>query len=255
MVNTSDCSSDPEASLDSTDIDRADFVPPLTSTQLSDSGSAQAAPCPISDDAISAFVRNIRENSHLPAQSSDSAYLHAGTNCPMDPDNPPLNLTSRPSLDMTRGEGQGLSQEDVIEQYGISPSAYLYAVQEPCVFLQKIINISGATVIMDSKAEVVRAAIVCSTHLNMWPAREFCSGDMVTAILKTKKHGEIYVVSLYCDIELKPVPDLLKALQTRARKEKKQLLILGDVNSHSSACWNSKSTNARGKVWEKFISD
>ena len=149
---------------------------------------------------------------------------------------------------------QDLVQESE-EKFGISPSAFLYAVQEPCVFMQRAINIQGATMIMDPKAETVRAAIVCSTHLDIWPSPEFCSGDMVTCLLKTKKHGEIYVVSLYCDIELKPVPDMLKALQIRARKERKQLLILGDLNSHSSACWNSKDTNLRGKVWEKFISD
>ena len=60
---------------------------------------------------------------------------------------------------------------------------------------------------------------------------------------------------MYCDIEHKPVPDMLKALVTRARKERKQLLIMGDVNSHSEACWNSKDTNARGRAWETFISD
>ena len=121
--------------------------------------------------------------------------------------------------------------------------------------MQKMINITGATVVMDSEADEVRAAIVCSTHLNMWPDREFCSGDMVTCLLNTKKHGEIYVVSLYCNIDLQPVPDKLKALLTKARRLRKQILILGDLNAHSSAAWNSKDTNARGKAWEKFISD
>ena len=33
---------------------------------------------------------------------------------------------------------------------------------------------------MDPNADVVGAAIICSTHLNVWPVPEFCSGDMVT---------------------------------------------------------------------------
>ena len=165
----------------------------------------------------------------------------------VDAMSPPTQLAGE-ALNAWRKE-----QEDL---FGVSPSAFLYALQEPCVFLQKVINISGATVIMDPKADRVRAAIICSTHLNVWPAPEFCSGDMVTCVLRTKKHGEIYVVSLYCDGEdPKPVPDMLRLLQARARRERKQLLVMGDFNAHSSAGWGSKSTDARGKAWEKFVFD
>ena len=115
-------------------------------------------------------------------------------------------------------------QEDL---YCVSPSAFLYAVQEPCVFLQRVVNISGATVVMDPNADVVRAAIICSTHLNVWPVPEFCSGDMVTCILKAKKHGNICVVSSYCDGEKQPISDMLKTLHGKARKDGMQLLILG----------------------------
>ena len=30
---------------------------------------------------------------------------------------------------------------------------------------------------------------------------------------------------------------------------------MGDLNSHSNACWGSKQTDARGKAWELFICD
>ena len=30
---------------------------------------------------------------------------------------------------------------------------------------------------------------------------------------------------------------------------------MGDLNSHSNACWGSKQTDARGKAWESFICD
>ena len=104
-----------------------------------------------------------------------------------------ITLTPRPNLGDVPSNQQSTRDDEL---YGISPSAYLYAVQEPCVFLDKIINISRSTIIMDKEAKVVRAALICSTHLDMWPAPEFCSGDMATAILKTKKHSEIYVKSL-----------------------------------------------------------
>ena len=45
---------------------------------------------------------------------------------------PPTQLAG-PALNAWRKE-----QEDL---YGVSPSAFLYALQEPCVFLQKVINI------------------------------------------------------------------------------------------------------------------
>ena len=143
---------------------------------------------------------------------------------------PPLSrqeVESRLQQHSLRSKTWGQMMQEQEDLYGVSPSAFLYAVQEPCVFLQRVVNISGATVVMDPNADVVRAAIICSTHLNVWPVPEFCSGDMVTCILKTKKHGNIYVVSLYCDGEKQPIPDMLKTLHGKARKDGMQLLILG----------------------------
>ena len=80
---------------------------------------------------------------------------------------------------------------------------------------------------MDPNADVVRAAIICSAHLNVWPVPEICSGDMVTCILKTKKHGNIYVVSLYCDGEKQPIPDMLKTLHGTLLKDGKRFVRQG----------------------------
>ena len=63
------------------------------------------------------------------------------------------------------------------------------------------------------------------------------------------------MVSIYCDGDKSPVPEKLQRLRTIARREGKQLLIMGDLNSHSEAGWNSKKTDARGRAWEKFIFD
>ena len=166
------------------------------------------------------------------------------------PPSPPSN-TDFPSQNSILEPGWARHEE----QFGVSPSAFLVAVQEPCTFLQRVVNISGATVIMDPKADVVRAALICSVHLDIWPDTEFCSGDMVTCLLRTKRYGEIYVVSLYCDADEQPIPDKLKALLNKARREGKEVLVMGDFNAHSYACWNSKKTDARGRAWEQLISD
>ena len=48
-----------------------------------------------------------------------------------------------------------------------------------------------------------------------------------TWLLKTKKHGNICVVSPYCDGEKQQISDVLKTLHGKARKDGMQLLILG----------------------------
>ena len=111
---------------------------------------------------------NNSDDSEPPTHAEQQDYLNAGTIVEEDTNREPLlTLTPRPSQSSDESSYLGPGEIDMIERHGVSPSAFMYAVQEPCVFMQKIINISGATVIMDSKAEVVRAAIVCSTHLNM----------------------------------------------------------------------------------------
>ena len=232
------------------------FQPNFQSTQIDStlvSGSASD-----SEDqqvelvGLDSMLREIRNEippiSPLPPTLGDAHDTTTEENsCPTTPQ-PENNFPSQNSiLDSARARTE--------EQFGVSPSAFLVAVQEPCTFLQRVVNISGATVIMDSKADVIRAAFICSVHLDIWPDTEFCSGDMVTCLLKTKRYGEIYVVSLYCDAEEQPIPEKLRALLNKARRENKEVLVMGDLNAHSYACWNSKKTDTRGRAWEKLISD
>ena len=220
-------------------------------------------------DGLDSWLRQIR-NEIDPAVSSSSvsqstggqngtAALSSASNGDISDTQIPTDLTAGSTAENARSASLNTTLDSNWardeELYGVSPSAFLYAVQEPCVFMERVINIAGATVIMDPDADEVRAAIICSSHLNVFPDPEFCTGDMVTCILNTKKYGEIYIVSLYCDIEKDPIPPKFRALRNKARREGKQLLLLGDLNAHSYACWNSKSTNARGRAWEKFVVD
>ena len=204
-------------------ISQSSFDPPLTSTQDPDQITHPQSPQE-PEDQIDQFLRQIRIQSakggqpqtDTSAELSDSngntsdgiltlgnysqkskrelsRYIQAGTQVIQENDT--SGITLEPTIELAahvskiNDESNDSVAEEMLQKYGVSPSAFLYAVQEPCVFLQRMINISGATVIMDPDAEEVRAAIVCSTHLNMWPDPEFCSGDMVTCLLKTEKHG------------------------------------------------------------------
>ena len=257
----------------------SEFRPNLASTQNGEENQDGSTPSNINMPHLDAWLRGIRNAPPIDGSTPpDPDRQHSQSSNSPDPPatgsgeagnpvptplgeswvGPPLSRNEaeaqRPSANLSKNIWDKQMQE-YEDKFGVSPSAFLYALQEPCVFLQRVVNISGATVIMDPEADTVRAAIVCSTHLNVWPAPEFCTGDMVTCILKTKKHGEIYVVSLYCDGDEQPIPDKLKLLHGKARREGKELLVLGDLNAHSSALWNSKKTDARGVAWENFVFD
>ena len=74
-------------------------------------------------------------------------------------------------------------------------------------------------------------------------------------MLKGTNLGDVYIVSLYCDgAARKAVPDEFRRFRKLAKKEKRQVLVLMDSNSHSETLWSSKSTCPRGKEWEKIKS-
>ena len=90
----------------------------------------------------------------------------------------------------------------------------------------------------------------------MWPITDLCTRDLAVGLVKGSNLGDIYVASLYCDGESpKAIPNEVRRLVNLAKKEKRQVLILMDSNSHSEALWSSKSTDNRGKQWERYLSD
>ena len=145
---------------------------------------------------------------------------------------------------------------------GHSPEAFVFALQEPPMVGNKLVNIKNVIQIVDNKClernppVTPRAALICSNHMNMWPITDLCTRDLAVGLVKGSNLGDIYVASLYCDGESpRAVPNEVRRLVNLAKKEKRQVLILMDSNSHSEALWSSKSTDNRGKQWEGYLSD
>ena len=183
-----------------------------------------------------------------------------------DPDSPSADRSFRERLQQflsearngQRGTGSGNSQAVNLQVNSQSlsrktPEAFLFAVQEPNVKEGKLTNIAGATVVLDAASDKVRAALVMSKTLQSWPVPEYTTGDMAVALIKMKNGGQMYVVSLYADCTKSPISLKLKTLMAKVRKENAQILIMGDLNSHSESMLNGKRTCSRGKAWEDFV--
>ena len=135
------------------------------------------------------------------------------------------------------------------------PSAFLFGVQEPHTHLKKLTMIRGATSIYDSNAKKIRAALVMSSTLNFWPCDDLMSGDLAVGQLLLNNGTTVYVASYYGDYNKPAINVKLRQLVNRANSEGKEVLIMGDMNSHSEALWNDKKTDARGLVWENFVAN
>ena len=138
---------------------------------------------------------------------------------------------------------------------GSLPSGFIFATQEVNSGPGKLTNISGATCIFDKAAKSVRAALIVSQTVNAWPVDEFTVRDLATAYIQLSSGKFLYVASYYGDCTSTPISRLLKALVAKASVEKAEIIIMGDLNSHSQDYWNDKRTCNRGKVWETFILD
>ena len=132
------------------------------------------------------------------------------------------------------------------------PEAFVFSVQEPHTHKEHITNISGGITICDEGAKTVRAAPIMSKTLNAWPVTEHMNPDQAVALIKAEGI-DLYVVALYADCTKSPVSLKLKTLMAKVRKENAQILIMGDLNSHSESMLNGKRTCSRGKAWEDFV--
>ena len=107
----------------------------------------------------------------------------------------------------------------------------------------------------DRKAARVRAAIVASPQLDLWPVAQYTDGDLATCLWKTAEHNipEVYVVSAYCDIT-DPQVCSCKLLNLLRMADSRQVpvLLLMDANAHSTL-WGCADTNRRGETLEEVI--
>ena len=177
-------------------------------------------------------------------------------------DSPPLVPTGNKGEACSLGNPDSTQNLSRRKSEGHSPEAFVFALQEPPMVGNKLVNIKNVIQIVDNKClernppVTPRAALICSNHMNMWPITDLCTRDLAVGLVKGSNLGDIYVASLYCDGESpRAVPNEVRRLVNLAKKEKRQVLILMDSNSHSEALWSSKSTDNRGKQWEGYLSD
>ena len=92
-----------------------------------------------------------------------------------------------------------------------APIGYVFGVQEPAIYCDTVINMGSAEAIFDRSIppDQVRAALIFNPQLNMWEDKDFCDRDMATALWTGTQPGDVYVTSLYCDIDLPAVPNKL----------------------------------------------
>ena len=145
---------------------------------------------------------------------------------------------------------QGQQQEELV---GKKPYSFLFAVQEPNHYQEKLTAIKGGINIFDTKAKVIRAALVMSACLNAWPVQDLMTGDLAVAQMNLSSGVTLYVASVYADGKQAAISRKLKELVNRAKREKAEVLIMGDLNSHSEELWNDKTTDDRGREWEDFV--
>ena len=135
------------------------------------------------------------------------------------------------------------------------PEGFMFALQEPCIAFGKVVNIRGATVIFDMKAKEPRAALVMSSTLNAWACPELSGRDLAVALIKLNNGLTMYVASVYADREHTPITNKVQTLVNKAHRDGVQLLLMGDLNAHSTVLWNSKSRCPRGKKWEEYLAN
>ena len=214
------------------------------------------------------YIRNDRVPRTVSEWRSQRGLPEGRDSVEQDPDSPAADRSFRERLQQFLTEARNLQRgTDGMNSQAVSPQvnpqphgsktpeAFLFAIQEPNVKEGKLTNISGATVVLDVTSDKVRAALVMSKTLQSWPVPEYTTGDMAVALIKMRNGKHLYVVSLYAHADNPPISQKLRTLVNKCRRQGDDILVMGDLNSHSEALWNDKSTCKRGEVWEEFVLD
>ena len=141
------------------------------------------------------------------------------------------------------------------------PSGFIFGLQEinlnqkgKAGDLEK----TGHNLFFDRACGNARAAILASKNLSVFLDTDLTTRDCAIAKFVTgiPEMPEVYIASLYCDIEIKKEEDyipknLIKCIK-RCQKNNFGFLCYGDLNAHSHR-WLSVSDNARGKYFEENL--
>ena len=130
-------------------------------------------------------------------------------------------------------------------------------VQEPCIVGNTVNGYNDVNVFQYTGNEKVRAAVIVSRGLNVWPLPQFCSGDQ--AVVAFRNNGRIVVCSsTYFNnppppaAPVIPPPEIFKRLTLYCERNDYALINGADCNSHSKI-WGCKNENQRGTILADYI--
>jgi hypothetical protein len=138
-----------------------------------------------------------------------------------------------------------------------APNTYLVALHEPCVYKGRVTTFPGNKYTGTSDPiEQPRAAIWASSNLDLWTNTEYSDRDMVTVVWNNQifPSNQMYITSLYCDINFQIISTKLQKLVHYCRQNDMPILILADSNAHSTL-WGCTTDNERGRDLEDFLID
>ena len=137
LNNESETSIDPAAENEQAEHSMP-FAPQVTSTQLSQA-SANDNVVQGLDDMIKAIRNEVASKMPQSIPQPSQEYLNSGSLVDTaDSSTPQITLSPRSNLGIHDNTTLDRFEVDMLEQYGVSPSAFLYSVQEPCVSCRRL---------------------------------------------------------------------------------------------------------------------
>ncbi len=125
-------------------------------------------------------------------------------------------------------------------------------ITEPYTFHGKVLKLNRSnTSVLHAGKDSPRAALRISKDLNPWLVPEFSSSDMCTATVKIDNR-QVFVCSLYLDINLDVKPPQLVELIERCNEAQAPLIVGADTNAHSTL-WGCRESNLRGEGLEALL--
>jgi hypothetical protein len=130
-------------------------------------------------------------------------------------------------------------------------SNYIALITEPLISKRgKMVDVCNGKA-FDAGKKIYRACIIADPKLNAWAVPQFTSEDMTTICLKIKNRN-VYVTSVYMDIDMTDPPPKFDSLLEHCRGAHSPLVVGTDSNSHS-IFWGCDDTNTRGLMVEGYI--
>uniref|UniRef100_A0A6V7J874 Endonuclease/exonuclease/phosphatase domain-containing protein n=1 Tax=Bracon brevicornis TaxID=1563983 RepID=A0A6V7J874_9HYME len=157
------------------------------------------------------------------------------------------------NLQHSKGATAVLNRDLAVRQTSIS------LIQEPWVNVGKVqgLNINGNELLYDQSSSVPRACIVVKRELGAVRLNEFCSRDVVAAVIKLKLRGRLRSVAVCSayppsdSVDPPPCKKLTELVEFCAANDT-LLIMSSDANAHHTL-WGRSNTNKRRTALLNFV--